>query len=36
MVFFQPGVVAEVRYLAGSQLRHATLRSPAFEPDDGG
>ena len=25
VVFFQPGVVAEVRYLAGSQLRHATL-----------
>ena len=35
VVFFQPGVVAEVRYLAGSQLRHATLQSLAFEPDDG-
>ncbi len=31
-VFFEPGVVAEVRYLAGSQLRHATLRSLVFEP----
>jgi bifunctional non-homologous end joining protein LigD len=30
-VFFKPGVVAEVRYLAGSQLRHATLRSLAFD-----
>ena len=32
VVFFEPGVVAEVRYLAGSQLRHATLQSLAFEP----
>lgn len=30
-VFFEPGVVAEVRYLAGSQLRHATLLSLAFD-----
>jgi hypothetical protein len=30
-VFFEPGVVAEVRYLAGSQLRHATLRSLALD-----
>jgi bifunctional non-homologous end joining protein LigD len=30
-VFFEPGVVAEVRYLAGSQLRHATLRSLGFD-----
>ena len=35
VVFFEAGVVAEVRYLAGSQLRHATLQSLAFEPDDG-
>ncbi len=30
-MFFEPGSVAEVRYLAGSQLRHATLRSLAFD-----
>jgi bifunctional non-homologous end joining protein LigD len=30
-LFLEPGVVAEVRYLAGSRLRHATLRSLAFE-----
>jgi bifunctional non-homologous end joining protein LigD len=30
-MFFQPGIVAEVRYLAGSLLRHATLRSLAFD-----
>ena len=36
VVFFKPGVVAEVRYLAGSQLRHATLQSLAFETGDGG
>lgn len=35
VVFFEPGIVAEVRYLADSQLRHATLQSLAFEPDDG-
>ena len=35
VVFFEPGVVAEVRFLAGSQLRHATLLSLAFEPGDG-
>ena len=35
VVFFLPGVVAEVRYLAGSQLRHATLRSLAFEMGGG-
>lgn len=29
-IFFEPGVVAEVRHLAGSQLRHATLWSLAF------
>ena len=34
VVFFQPGVVAEVRYLAGSELRHATLQSLAFEPEE--
>lgn len=34
VVFFEPGVVAEVRYLAGSQLRHATLQSLAFRPGD--
>jgi bifunctional non-homologous end joining protein LigD len=33
VVYFEPGVVAEVRYLAGSQLRHATLQFLAFEPD---
>ena len=33
VVFFEPGVAAEVRYLAGSQLRHATLQALAFEPD---
>jgi bifunctional non-homologous end joining protein LigD len=33
-VFLEPGVVAEVRYLAGSQLRHATLRSLSFEPPE--
>ena len=36
VVFFLPGVVAEVRYLAGSELRHATLQSLAFEAGDGG
>ena len=36
VVFFEPGVVAEVRYLAGSQLRHATLQFLAFEPVKGG
>ena len=30
-LFFEPGIVAEVRYLAGSLLRHATLRSLAFD-----
>lgn len=30
-VFFEPGIVAEVRYLAGSQLRHATLRGLAVD-----
>ena len=35
VVFFQPGVVAEVRYLAGSQLRHATLQSLAFDMGNG-
>jgi hypothetical protein len=30
-VLFEPGTVAEVRYLAGSQLRHATLLSLAFD-----
>jgi bifunctional non-homologous end joining protein LigD len=30
-VFFEAGILAEVRYLAGSRLRHATLRSLAFE-----
>jgi bifunctional non-homologous end joining protein LigD len=34
-VFFEPGVVGEVRYLAGSQLRHATLLSLAFDQSDG-
>ena len=34
VVFLEPGVVAEVRYLAGSQLRHATLRSLSFEPEE--
>lgn len=29
-VFFEPGVMAEVRYLAGSQLRHATLQALHF------
>lgn len=33
-VFFEPGVVAEVRYLARSQLRHATLQSLSFEAGD--
>jgi bifunctional non-homologous end joining protein LigD len=33
VVFFEPGVMAEVRYLAGSQLRHATLQSLAFPPE---
>lgn len=33
-VFFEPGVLAEVRYLANSQLRHATLQSLAFESGD--
>ena len=37
VVFFQSEVLAEVRYLAGSHLRHATLQSLAFEPGaDGG
>jgi bifunctional non-homologous end joining protein LigD len=36
VVFFESGVLAEVRFLSGSQLRHATLQSLAFEPDDGG
>jgi bifunctional non-homologous end joining protein LigD len=31
VVFFEAGVIAEVRYLAGSQLRHATLQSLAYE-----
>ena len=30
-----PGIVAEVRYLAGSRLRHATLRSLAFDTPSG-
>ncbi|HYH49627.1 MAG TPA: ATP-dependent DNA ligase [Acidimicrobiia bacterium] len=30
VVFFEPGVVANVRYLANSQLRHATLQSLDF------
>lgn len=34
VVFFEPGVLAEVRYLAGSQLRHATLQSLAFSPNE--
>jgi ATP-dependent DNA ligase len=34
VMFFEPGVAAEVRYLAGSQLRHATLQSLAFDPGD--
>ena len=34
-LFLEPGVVAEVRYLAGSQLRHATLQSLAFERPTG-
>jgi bifunctional non-homologous end joining protein LigD len=34
-VFFEPGVIAEVRFLAGSQLRHATLQSLAYRPGDG-
>ena len=33
VVFFEPGVAAEVRYLAGSRLRHATLQALAFEAD---
>jgi bifunctional non-homologous end joining protein LigD len=33
VVFFGAGVVAEVRYLAGSLLRHATLQSLTFERD---
>ena len=36
VVFFEPGVAAEVRFLSGSRLRHATLQSLAFEPDDSG
>ena len=36
VVFFEPGVVAEVRYLAGSQLRHATLQCLGFEPVEDG
>lgn len=32
VVFFEPGVVAEVRHLAGSQLRHATLVAFADGP----
>jgi bifunctional non-homologous end joining protein LigD len=35
VVFFEPGVMAEVRYLAGSQLRHATLQSLAVRSGDG-
>jgi bifunctional non-homologous end joining protein LigD len=34
-VFFEPGAIAEVRFLAGSQLRHATLQSLGFGPGDG-
>lgn len=34
VVFFEPGVLAEVRYLAGSQLRHATLQALAFSPNE--
>ncbi|MCA1842931.1 MAG: hypothetical protein LC792_07010 [Actinobacteria bacterium] len=30
VVFFEPGVSAEVRFLAGSQLRHATLQALSF------
>jgi ATP-dependent DNA ligase len=30
VVFFEPGVIAEVRFLAGSLLRHATLQSLRF------
>ena len=33
-MFFEPGIVEEARYLAGSQLRHATLRSLGFEKPD--
>jgi bifunctional non-homologous end joining protein LigD len=36
VVFFEAGVVAEVRYLAGSQLRHATLQSLAVRSGEGG
>ena len=35
VVFFEAGVVAEVRYLAGSQLRHATLQSLAVRSGKG-
>jgi hypothetical protein len=35
-MFLEPGIVAEVRYLAGSQLRHVTLRSLAFNDAQGG
>ncbi|MEW6476989.1 MAG: hypothetical protein AB1679_32435 [Actinomycetota bacterium] len=31
-VFFKPGIMADVRFLAGSQLRHATLQSLVFDP----
>jgi bifunctional non-homologous end joining protein LigD len=34
-LFFEPGIVAEVRFLAGSRLRHATLRSLAFDAPSG-
>lgn len=34
VVFFEAGVTAQVRYLAGSQLRHATLQSLVFAPGD--
>jgi bifunctional non-homologous end joining protein LigD len=34
VVFFEPGVIAEVRVLAGGQLRHATLQSLTFRPSD--
>jgi len=33
VVFFEPGVTAEVRFLAGSLLRHATLQSLHFGDD---
>jgi bifunctional non-homologous end joining protein LigD len=35
VVFFEPGVLAEVRYLAGSQLRHATLQSLTVRSGEG-